>query len=206
MWPLGVALLGVFAVASRANAGTKPNLNARYLTAAQLVPIIEQVKSEIGLNYTDDAILAVCKVESGSYNKQRAAFDRLAYRPEPQLGTNKWGVIASYGVMQVLSSTAMDMGLKDDPKKMYDPYWSIYYGVRYLKWCRDFLVNTQSKQVKVGSKSYPGLTRPPTVAEVLMCYNGGVGNFLRNKNGTPATRQYVARYQEALNIVNRGLA
>jgi len=190
MWPaIILGILGI-GVATKVEAKMKePTFQPplpRYLTAAQLIPYIEQVRRTIGLPYTNDAILAVCKVESGSYKTPNAKFDRKSYRYEPHLGT------ASYGVMQVLETTARDMGLKGAPEIMYDPYWGIYYGVKYLKWVRDYLE--------------PRIGRTPTVAEVLMAYNGGVGTFLRNRKGTPATRQYVAKYEAALDLANRGLA
>ncbi len=194
-------------MSKKADAKTPSTVNVtggsipRYLTAAQLIPYIERAKAATGLPYSNDAILAVCKVESGDYRKANARFDRMAYRYEPHLGT------ASYGVMQVLETTARDRGLKGDPKQMYDPYIGILYGCRQLKWTRDYLNSTIGKKgIRVGVRRADGLTRPATVADVLMAYNGGVGTFLLNKSGTPATRQYVAKYETALSLANRGLA
>lgn len=207
MWFLGLAALGGVLMAKRADAKTPSTVNAtggnipRYLTADQLIPYIERAKREVGLPYTNDAILAVCKVESGDYKKPNARFDRMAYRYEPHLGT------ASYGVMQVLETTARDRGLKGDPKQMYDPYVGVLFGCRQLKWTRDYLNSTIGKKnIKIGNRRANGITREATVSDVLMAYNGGVGTFLLNKSGTPATRQYVAKYETALSLANRGLA
>lgn len=204
----GVVLMAILGRNQSRNArpARKPGRNSltggnRYLFANELIPIIERAKARIGLPYTNDAIIAVCKIESGDYKRPFTQFDTMAYRYEPHLSE------ASYGVMQVLESTARDRGLKGKPEQMYNPEIGIFFGVSQLKWTRDFLIGTIGKKnIRVGRRVANGLTKPPTVEEVLMAYNGGVGTFLLNKTGTTATRQYVAKYQTALDIANRGLA
>lgn len=97
------------------------------------------------------AALAFVEVESG--------FNPFAYRFEPHLNE------ASYGLMQVLASTARDMGLQGSPERMYDPAVSLRVGIDYAKWAYDFLARR--------------LGREPTETEWIGSYNAGVGNVLR---------------------------
>lgn len=97
------------------------------------------------------AALAFVEVESG--------FNPFAYRFEPHLNE------ASYGLMQVLASTARDMGLQGSPERMYDPAVSLRVGIDYAKWAHDFLARR--------------LGRDPTETEWVGAYNAGVGNVLR---------------------------
>lgn len=131
--------------------------------------------------FPNDMLLAVAKVESGHISDATAKFNSKAYRYEPHLGE------ASYGVFQILASTAKQMGLKGKPEQMYDPRLSCDLAIRYFTWIQNYIT--------------PKLGRPGTIRELLYCYNGGVGNFLRNKNGTPQTRQYVERYNTALETI-----
>ena len=95
--------------------------------------------------------LAFVEVESG--------FNPNAYRFERHLNE------ASYGLMQVLESTARDMGLQGPPEGMYDPATSLRIGIAYSRWCWDFLSRR--------------LGREPTETEWIGSYNAGVGNALR---------------------------
>ncbi|MCP5101868.1 MAG: transglycosylase SLT domain-containing protein [bacterium] len=58
-------------------------------------------------------------------------FDPRAYRAEPQIND------ASRGLMQMLESTARDMGLKGDPDQLFDPGVSIDLGAKYMRWLID---------------------------------------------------------------------
>lgn len=95
--------------------------------------------------------LAFVEVESG--------FNPNAYRFEQHLNE------ASYGLMQVLASTARDMGLQGPPEDMFDPATSLRIGIAYSRWCWDFLTRR--------------LGREPTENEWIGSYNAGVGNTLR---------------------------
>lgn len=63
-------------------------------------------------------VMAFCQVES--------AFRPHAYRYEPALGEG------SYGLMQVLASTAKPFGV-DDPETMYDPPVGLLTGMKVAK-------------------------------------------------------------------------
>ncbi|MCA3247278.1 MAG: transglycosylase SLT domain-containing protein, partial [Azospirillum sp.] len=97
-------------------------------------------------------VLATIAVES--------SFNPAAYRFEPHLGE------ASYGLMQILWSTArqMERGLTD-PSQLYDPETNIRIGMLYQRWTFDFLRRR--------------LGRDPSQAEWLSAYNAGVGNVLK---------------------------
>ena len=153
----------------------------QYISLAQLSTIISNVANKDGFPYRPEVMIALAKVESGDINSKSAPFDRKAYRYEPHLGE------ASYGIFQMLASTAKDMGLKGNPEQLYDPYIATEYMIKYVLWIKNFLAK------KLG--------REPTLTEILYSYNGGVGTFLRNKNGTPATRQYVKKYNTAFDTV-----
>lgn len=150
----------------------------RFLTLDQMRQIVGYVNSITGNLFADDMILAVAKVESGHISDRTASFDRQAYRYEPTLGE------ASYGVLQILESTAHDRGLKGKPEQLYDPYLCVKIAILQFTWINNYLTS------RIG--------RAPTIREILYAYNGGVGTFLRSRNGTPATRQYVDRYNTAL--------
>lgn len=98
-------------------------------------------------------VLAFVEVES--------AFRPNAYRFERHLNE------ASYGLMQVLESTARDMGLSGPAESMFDPLTSLTIGVRALRWKYDFLRGR--------------LAREPTTTEWVGAYNGGVGAVLRGR-------------------------
>lgn len=99
-----------------------------------------------------DEVLAYVEVESG--------FDPRAYRFERHLGE------ASWGLMQVLESTARDRGLIGGPAQMYEPEIGLAIGCAHVLWTRDFLASR-------GAPSDP--------LSVALAYNAGVGNALRGR-------------------------
>lgn len=108
-------------------------------------------------------ILALIEIESG--------FDADAYREEPRLED------ASYGLMQILFSTAYDRGYRGDPKGLLQPDINIHYGMAQVDWICDYLRTN-------------GETR---WERVIAAYNEGVGNVLK---GRPDA-SYVDRWREA---------
>lgn len=96
-------------------------------------------------------VLAVIDIES--------SFNPGAYRAEPQLGD------ASYGLMQILSSTAADRGYSGPVDGLFDPETNIRLGMRQLKWSWDYLARKRGV--------------PPSPAEWIGSYNAGVGNALK---------------------------
>lgn len=65
-------------------------------------------------------LMAFCQIESG--------FRPRAYRFEPRLGE------ASYGLMQLLPSTARQFGFVGDGPELYDPLTNLLYGTSFAEW------------------------------------------------------------------------
>lgn len=120
------------------------------LTPDEAVQLINQVNSEEGLGLDAGDILATMIVES--------SLDPTAYRYE--IGVND----ASYGLMQVLSRTARDMGYSGDPSGLYDPLTGTRIGMRYVRWVQDYLRGR--------------LGRDPSWDEWTSGYNGGPGRVV----------------------------
>ena len=97
--------------------------------------------------------MALCSLESGNPHRPGDDFDLSAERYEERLGES------SYGVMQVLESTAAQFGMRGDPRQMFDPSLGILFGVRYWVWGWRYLLRH--------------LQRPPTLAETFAGYNEG---------------------------------
>jgi len=83
-----------------------------------------------------------------------SSFDPDAFRQEPS-------GVASYGLMQVLDSTARGLGLTSDPAQMLEPRIGIFYGLKYAAQGWNYLVSH--------------LGRPPTLTEWCEGYNEGYG-------------------------------
>lgn len=58
--------------------------------------------------------------------KAESSFNPLAYRAEPALQD------ASYGLMQILFTTAKGIGYQGHPEGLYDPDLNIQFGAKYL--------------------------------------------------------------------------
>ena len=98
-------------------------------------------------------VMAFCQVES--------AFRPRAYRYEPGLGEG------SYGLMQVLASTARDMAGVTDPETMYDPEIGLRVGMKVAQKYWEIL----------GDR----LHRDPTLEEWSASYNEGIGGLIRDE-------------------------
>lgn len=107
---------------------------------------------EFGGWFFPSEVMAFCQIES--------AFQPKAYRFEPRLNEG------SYGLMQVLASTAQGVGLVGSPEQMYDPETGLRIGMKVaqLYW---------QQEVK-------HLSRDPTDEEWAASYNEGVGGAERD--------------------------
>jgi soluble lytic murein transglycosylase-like protein len=115
-------------------------------------------------NWFDPAdVMAFVQVES--------SFRPNAYRREPS-------GVASYGLMQVLNTTAKDYGVVN-PEDMYFPEISLRTGMKVARAYWDYLRTH--------------LKRDPTRAEWCASYNEGPGNVIK---GRP-DKVYVDRWMEA---------
>ena len=90
--------------------------------------------------------MAFCETESD--------FNPNAFRQEPS-------GVASYGLLQVLDSTAAGLGLVGAASQMYQPSIGVFYGLKYAAQGWNYLTTH--------------LGRPPTQAEWAAGYNEGYG-------------------------------
>lgn len=125
---------------------------AERMEPGEVLALVNQVNAEMGFWHDARDVLTIVSIES--------SFNRNAYRYEAKLGE------ASYGLMQVLASTARDMGYSGPVEGLYDPLTNLRIGMLYLKWVWDYLSRR--------------LGREPTYDEWLSGYNGGVGNVISN--------------------------
>lgn len=91
-----------------------------------------------------------------AFVERESSFRPNAIRYEAHLGES------SYGLMQVLLSTARDMGHEGAPEELFDPLTNLTIGVRYLRWIHAYLTRR--------------FGREPTQAEWVGAYNAGIGN------------------------------
>lgn len=89
----------------------------------------------------------------------------------------------SYGLMQVMYSTARDMGFPADrdPEDLFVPRRSLEYGCKYLAWIRD--------------EKFRGLP----LEACLAAYNGGPTDD--NRRAPYRNREYVARVKAQVRII-----
>jgi soluble lytic murein transglycosylase-like protein len=87
--------------------------------------------------------------------------------------------VTSYGLMQVLDTSARDRGLAHDPAQMFDPHIGLRYGMLQLRWEWNFLQDH--------------LRHDPSKEQWVAGYNEGVGNVLKGR----ADHAYVRLWQHA---------
>lgn len=110
------------------------------------------------------SLMAFMEVESG--------FDPNAIRYEPS-------GVTSYGIMQVLDSTAAWLGHTGDPRDLFDLTVGIFYGCKYAAWGWNYLLE------KLG--------RPPTLEEWSDGYNAGYGAVAKGRDVPYSDRWIAAR-------------
>lgn len=125
------------------------------LTAAQglaLTTFDDVNAKNFGGWFNRSTFMAFCETES--------EFKPDAFRQEPS-------GVASYGLMQVLDSTAADLGLTGPASQMNDPKIGVFYGLKYAAQGWNYL------------STHFG--RPPTNAEWAAGYNEGYGAAANGK-------------------------
>lgn len=142
-----------------------PNPPAPKPTANDFASIISQVNAQNGFGLDVGDVLAFIAVES--------AFKPTAYRWEPLK------LDASYGLMQIMYKTAQWLGYPGAPEGLYDPETNIYWGMRYIAYCRDYLSQRMG--------------RDPSWDELASAYNGGPGRV----PGGWRSVQYVEKWRRA---------
>lgn len=125
------------------------------------------VADKLNANYFNNwflrsSVMAYCEVES--------TFNRRAIRREPS-------GVTSYGLMQVLDSTAEWLGLTGSAEQMYEPLYGLFYGMKYAAWGWNYLT-TQ-------------FGRPPTLEEWSDGYNEGYGAAAKGRD-VPYSDKWIA--------------
>ena len=136
-----------------------------------VLSLIDAENTRRGSHSPRPIIMAICQIES--------AFNPWARRYEPRIGD------ASYGLMQLLSGTARDLGytgpcfpnmpnlsdVHNNPSlalnTLYDPALNIDYGMSYLSQGWEMLEHA--------------FGRPPTLSELFAGYNEGYGAAARGR-------------------------
>jgi peptidoglycan L-alanyl-D-glutamate endopeptidase CwlK len=114
---------------------------------AKILAIADQVNRDSFANWFARAsVMAFVEIESD--------FNEVAIRHESS-------GVTSYGLMQVLDSTAAGLGLAGDAAQMFDAATSLFYGMKYAAQGWNYLVTH--------------LGRPPTLVEWSAGYNEGYG-------------------------------
>ena len=87
-----------------------------FITEQTYLPIIQSM----GAQYNVDPALILAHI------KQESGFNPTAYRAEPEIND------ASYGIMQILLSTAKTIDSSSTVQKLYDSTFNISVGTRYI--------------------------------------------------------------------------
>lgn len=118
--------------------------------------------AEFGGWFNPSEIMATIDVES--------SFRPGAIRHEPS-------GVTSYGLMQVLDTTARGLGLKGKPSLMFEPEIGIRYGMKAHKANWDYLERH--------------LGREPSLEEWSAAYNEGAGNVLKGRDDEAYTSKWI---------------
>lgn len=104
-----------------------------------------------------DVLSAQVQVESGgdpyAFRYEPAFFDRYI-RHHETAAAFKYGPLAacSYGLLQILLETAMELGFADAPERLFVPRVGVLWGARYLRRC----VDRAGGDVFLGLQAYNG--------------------------------------------------
>lgn len=103
-------------------------------------PLVVQVASMYGLR--TDLLAAQIHAESSgdpfAFRHEPEFFDRYI-RNKPQTAGYRFGPLAacSYGLLQILLETAVEMGFTDRPELLFEPRVGLTWGAKYLRRCLD---------------------------------------------------------------------
>jgi len=126
-------------------------------------PLIDTTAADLGLD--PDLIEAVSWIESsGNFAAYRyePLFFRQYLATNPSYGDRRpQEVSASYGLMQILYTTAVEMGFAGHPWELFAPGTSLLYGAKYLK------------QLLHWSGALDDPTSDLKLRSALAAYNGG---------------------------------
>jgi hypothetical protein len=104
-----------------------------------------------------------------------SSFNPDAIRHEPS-------GVASYGLMQVLDTTAAWLGLRGEPEQMFEPAIGIFYGLKYAAHGWNYLLDH--------------LQRQPTLVEWCEGYNIGYGAVAQGRSRPAYSNKWMAKRAE----------
>ncbi len=136
-------------------------------TPAEVAEIIAIGKSLLPDWYDIRDLCAFIQIES--------SFQKDAYRFEPALNE------ASYGLTQLLMSTARQLDYAGTGVGLYEPILNINLHIQYREWIFHYLSDPKH------------LNRSPTLEEQVSAYNEGVGNVTKGRKDPG----YFAKWQAA---------
>jgi soluble lytic murein transglycosylase-like protein len=152
-------------------------------------PLINAAALEHG--HDPVVIEAMVLVESGgkadAFREEPAVWRNLLADKSEYAHLHPRRAAGSYGLMQVLYSTARDMGLPIhlEPEVLFFPENSLEYGCRYLAWLRDKKMHGKPLEAH------------------LAAYNGGPRE---NYDPPYRNREYVAKVKAQIRIVAAAIA
>jgi soluble lytic murein transglycosylase-like protein len=108
-----------------------------------------------------------------AYVEVESSFDPTARRFEPRLNE------ASWGLMQVLESTARDRGWTGAPTDLWVPEIGMRIGLAHVAWTRDYLAAAGVE---------------PTPVAVAQAYNVGAPGYVRGRRNPDYARKWEAAW------------
>lgn len=125
-------------------------------------------------NLDPDLVQAVMEQESSyrfyAYRFEAALSTRLAQQPLYR-DRDPAEVAASYGLMQVLFTTAVQYGFSGRGWQLFDPELSLHYGCLVLARCFDWANHQYREGLESGRAAY-------VRRKALAAYNGGLGGSM----------------------------
>jgi hypothetical protein len=138
--------------------------------------LVQQVATNLAL--PEGLLVGQVEVESSAdpsaFKYERDFFQRYI-QPNPTAKGYRYGPLAasSYGLLQVMLETALELGFDGKPEDLFIPRVGLMWGAKYLQACWHSVGNT-----------------PQTYPSALCRYNGGLGNQPPFKNLAYAQRVY----------------
>lgn len=133
------------------------------------------ILGELGVTTNAAKFLAFCEIES--------SFDETATRFEPSLNES------SYGLMQLLLSTARDRGFTGTGEDLLDAKTNLDLSIKQLNWIAGYL----------GSH----LDRNVVYLDIVGAWNAGVGNIVAGKRPTNYIEKWSGCWQKWQDYIDR---
>lgn len=137
------------------------------LYAALARPLLPAIATHAAMHGLDRLLVQAVVEQESSYNPKAYRYEPyffrtyLATRPEYQ-DQDPVRVSASYGLMQVMYPTAVDLGYDGEPEGLYSPSPGLEFGCRYLRKMLDRFHRSDTP-----------------VLDALAAYNGGPGGVTK---------------------------